>query len=382
MKILYVLNDTFKKGGTESVVFNYFDNINQDAYQIDFMIHTTQEEAATNEMYNFLIDSGVKVYCVVPRRISVEQNRREIKKVLKENHYDIVHSHADAANSIILSIAKKCGVKIRIAHSHNTGIPIKIRNLKSFLHVSYLQLCRYKTRKIANVFLACSKEAGLWLFGKKLYKNGKIKVLSNAIDVDNFKYNKEQRYTVRKKLGYDTECVLGHVGRFSVQKNHLFILQLFAEILKKNDNYRLLLVGDGPDIEEIKNRSRQMEVFEKIKFIGASNEVSKLLQAMDVFVFPSLYEGLGISIIEAQANGLPCVMTESSKVSSDGCVTDLVKRIPLNDIDAWGKYIIDVDKERKNRLDEIKRAGFDIRIEVKKLEAIYDECMNTIGDVV
>lgn len=373
MRILYVLNDTFKKGGTESVVFNYFNHLDRDRYQIDFMIHSTRDEIDDNEVYKDLLGKGVVVHILTPRRISIRRNLKEMNEVFQSNHYDIVHSHADCANAIILDVAKKNGIKVRIAHSHNTESPVKITGLKSFLHKSYLEYCRLKVRKVATHYMACSEAAGLWLFGKKNMLSGKVYILNNAIDLSRFQFDDKVRESERQSLGLDGQFVVGHVGRFAPQKNHAFILDIAREFKTHDDNVKLLLVGNGPDFEKIISSAEEDGLSSIIMFYGETDCVEEILQAFDAFILPSLWEGLGIAIIEAQANGLRCVVADSEKVSKDSKLSPLVEFLKTDDPHKWRDRLMTIANNplRMDYSDLIRRNGYDIVEESRKLEKYY-----------
>ena len=374
MKILYVLNDTFRNGGTESVILNYYNNINREFFRIDFMLHTTEEEAESNTVCQRIKESGSKVFCVTPRSVSVIQNKKDIFSVLQHEKYDVVHAHADAVNGYILSIAKKCGVRTRIAHSHNTQIPIEPQNLKSIMHILFLEVCRIETRFVATHFMACSDDAARWMFGKNNTDNGKVYILNNAVNAKKYAFNQSTRDVVREKLGIDNELLLGHVGRFSKQKNHEFIFKVFCEIKKRKEDAKLLLVGEGKEKERIIEYARSLDLEESTIFYGNSNEVNDLLQAMDIFIFPSLYEGLGVALLEAQASGLSCLVSDSDKVSKKSKVTDLVHFLPLDDPTIWAEAILSHrNDQRKDCSTIIEKAGYDIVKEAKKLEKYYSD---------
>ncbi len=377
MKILYVLNDTFKKGGTESVVLNYTEHLNPDICTVDYMIHTTREEADSNQIYNKLLGKGVVVHVVTPRRISVRQNISDMKEVFFQTKYDIIHSHADCANALILSVAKKAGIKIRIAHSHNTESPVKIRNIKSLFHKAYLEWCRIRIPYIATHFMACSEKAGTWLFGRRNTISKKVYYLNNAIDLDRFRFDKNRRALERDSLRIGDRFVVGHIGRFSRQKNHPFILDMAERLNAVDDGIVFLLVGDGPDFEVVKKAADQKHL-KNIIFYGATEQVESVIQSFDAFILPSLWEGLSVAIVEAQANGLRCFVSDTEKVDKDSAITPLVSFLPINDASLWCKEIINAKKnpERVDFSKELQNKGYDILKESRKLECYYLKAMN------
>ena len=370
IKILYVLNDSLHHAGTEAVVLNYWRNIDRKKIHIDFMLHTTEEEIKDNEIAEMLVANNSRIYCVTPRGVNVRKNKKDILSVLEHNHYDVVHSHADCANYIILKYAKEAGVKIRISHSHSTAISIKKYTLKNQLHIMYLNYCKRKIKYVATDLMACSKAAAEWLY--QGYADEAI-IINNAIDLDRYKFNPEMRKQIRRELKLENRLVLGHIGRFSTQKNHKFLIQIFAEVCERTDNASLLLVGDGEDKEDIINKVSELGLRDKVVFYGSTNQVEKVMQAFDVFVFPSLWEGLSVALIEAQTNGLRCLVSDVDAVSTESSITKNVRRIPLVNPTIWAEEILHGDNARVLDADAIREAGYDIKYEAKKLEKIYLE---------
>lgn len=369
LKILYVLNDTMRLGGTESVVLNYFYHINRETIHIDFMLHTTPDEADRNEICIKLRLNGANIYCVTPRHVSIIRNRLDIQNIFYNNHYDIIHSHADCVGAYILNIAKRAGIPIRIAHSHSSKIPIQIGNTKDFLHKCYLEFCRFNIRKVATNYMACSELSGKWMFGAKNLNN--VYILKNAIDIPKFRYNEEKRVILRNKLNLNGKFVIGHVGRFTFEKNHDFIVDLFFKIYERNHDTRLLLVGTGILEEYIKEKVNDLGLTDAVIFYGSTSNVGELFQAFDVFVFPSIYEGLPVTLIEAQANGLPCYVSDCKYISRDACITNLVELLPLTNQNKWIEKILERPISRRQYIKELQISGYDIFIEAKKLELYY-----------
>lgn len=372
MKILYVLNDTLNYGGTEAVVLNYYRNIDKENLSIDFLLHTTKEECESNELCQKLRGEGANIMYVPPRKQGVRENYRQICHVLEQHQYDIVHAHMDCVGALFLSIAKKKGIKVRIAHSHNTDIPIKKDSLKSILHYCFLEYCRYDIRKQATHYMACSKAAGVWLFGKKNMKKGKVYILHNAINTEKFIFSKTVREEMRESLGLKEAFVVGHVGRLSRQKNHAFLFQVFKEVLKHKENARLLLVGEGELRTELETLAKQLKIEKQVIFYGATDKVSDLLQTMDVFVFPSLFEGLGVALVEVQASGVTSIVSQT--VPREVELTDRITWMSLNQMPSeWGEQILKLDIEHQNCIEQIKNKGYDIKLEAKKLETYYQK---------
>ncbi|MCR5847701.1 MAG: glycosyltransferase family 1 protein [Lachnospiraceae bacterium] len=372
MKILYVLNDTLRRGGTESVILNYFDHTDRDKIQIDFVLNAAKSELSENDICKYLLDKGAKVFCIAPRREDPKANKSEFLKILNDEHYDIVHTHTDAVGSYFLKLAKEAGVKIRIAHSHNTGHQLINKGLKNRVHFAYLEKCRKEIRKEATHYIACSKAAGEWLFGEENVKTGKVRILNNAIDTKKFSFDENTRSEIRKNLNVDENMfILGHVGRMMPQKNHEFLVEIFKEVHEKRENSKLLLVGDGDLRFAIEKKCKELGIFEDVIFYGTTDDISKLYNAMDVFVFPSLFEGLGMVMIEAQCNGLRCYLTDSDEVSKESIITNRVETMPLGNANEWAQKILETDFERKDVTEEIINRGYDIETESIKLTEYY-----------
>ena len=269
-------------GGVESVVMNYYKNIDRNRIQFHFLC----DEDSTDIPYEEIEKLGGKVI-VIPPYQKLFEYQKELYRIFKENNYKIVHSHINALSVFPLRIAKKAGVPIRIAHSHSTS------NKKEWKKNILKMILRPFSKLYANNYFACTEYAGKWLFGKKVVERKELNVINNAIDLKKFEFNKNTREDLRKKLGIKEDVlVIGHVGRFMKQKNHEFLIDVFEKAIKQDDNIYLILVGQGPLEDKIKEMVKEKGIEDKILFLGQRNDVNKLYQAMDIFVLPSLYEGL------------------------------------------------------------------------------------------
>ncbi len=349
-------------GGVESVVMNYYRHIDRSKIQFDFIC----DSDSTNIPYEEIEKLGGRVILVPPYQ-KVFKYIKELKKVFKENNYKIVHSHINTLSVFPLYAAKKAGVKVRIVHSHSTtNKKEKKKNLMK-------QVLRPLSKIYATDYFACSELAGRWLFGNKIYDEGKVFILNNAIDVENFAYNEKIRKEKRKELKIkDSTLVIGHIGRFVAQKNHTFLIDIFNEVHKKNKDSILLLVGQGPLMDEIKEKVNDLNLTKYVKFLGQRNDVNELYQAFDVFVLPSLYEGLPVVGVEAQASGLLCLLSDD--MTKETKILDSTKFMSLNEsANKWAnKLLKEYSKfERKNKIEEFSKNGFNIRQEVKKIENKY-----------
>lgn len=346
-------------GGVESVVMNYYRNIDRNKVQFDFIC----DDDSTNIPYNEIEALGGKVILIPPYQ-KVFSYHKELKRILEEENYKIVHSHINTLSVFSLFAAKCAKVPVRIAHSHSTTN--KREKKKNLLK----QVLRPFSKVFATHYMCCSEHAGRWLFGDKEYDTGNVYILNNAIDLDNFKYDEKMRKKKRKELNIDDETVvIGHVGRFVEQKNHKFLIDIFNEFHKKNNNSILLLVGQGPLMEKIKEKVESLGLRYSVYFLGQREDVNELYQAFDVFLFPSLYEGLGMVLIEAQVSGLPCFA--STEVPSIAKITDNVEFINLDENSAcWAEKIINLKEIIRDKNGKITDS-YDIKKEAKRLEAKY-----------
>lgn len=349
-------------GGVESVVMNYYRHIDRSKIQFDFIC----DEDSTNIPYDEINSLGGKVILIPPYQ-KVIKYHNELKKVLKDGNYKIVHSHINTLSVFSLWAAKSAGVPVRIAHSHSTtNKKEKKKNLMK-------QVLKHFSKVFATDYMCCSELAGRWLFGDKEYDRGNVYLLNNAIDLDKFKYDENIRKEKRKELNIsDDTLVIGHVGRFVEQKNHRFLIDIFNEVHKERKNSILLLAGQGPLVEEIHEKVNELGLNESVRFLGQRKDIDKLYQAMDLFLFPSLYEGLGMVAVEAQVSGLPCVV--STEIPEIAKVTEKITFVNLeNKIETWTeiifKYIKNINRKNINFTDGIKK--YDIIKEATKLEKKY-----------
>lgn len=355
IRVLQVVTH-MERGGLESTLMNYYRHIDRERVQFDFLVHR-QERAAFDDEIESL---GGKLYRL-PRLVPWSEGYLAALNHFFDEHpeYKIVHVHQDCLSSVILRAAAQHNIPVRIAHSHNAN---QDKNLKYPIKLWYKRsIPKYTT----NLF-ACGKDAGDWMFGGAPYQ-----IINNAIDATAYSFNPKKRIEMRHQLGLADKLIIGHVGRFNPQKNHLFLLDIFAALLKKEPNAVLLLVGGGEDMLKIQAKAHALGIAEHVRFLGVRSDVADLMQAMDVFVFPSLYEGLGIVLIEAQAAGLPCVVSDT--IPREAYLTDLVTAERLSSsTETWADNIL--EKRNFPRIDrraEIAAHGFDITTEAVKLQEFY-----------
>lgn len=349
-------------GGVETVVMNYYRNIDRSKIQFDFIC----DEDSTNIPYEEIEKLGGKVILIPPYQ-KVFKYHNKLKEVLKAGDYKIVHSHINTLSVFSLFVAKCAGVPTRIAHSHSTTN--KKEKKKNLLK----QVLRPFSKVFATDYMCCSELAGRWLFGNKEYDKGNVYLLNNAIDLDKFKYDEKVRKEKRKELNIsDDTLVIGHVGRFVEQKNHRFLIDIFNEVHKQNDNSILLLAGQGPLMEEMKEKVKILGIEDDVKFLGQRNDINELYQAFDVFCLPSLYEGLPVVGVEAQAAGLLCILSDD--MTKETKILQSTQFLSLNQkASEWEKIILDKSELNYNKdtSKEMKKKGFNINTEANKLEKIY-----------
>lgn len=276
----------------------------------------------------------------------------------------------NALNVFPLYCAYKEKIPVRIAHSHSTS------NKKEWKKNILKNVLKKFSKIFATHYFSCSEHAGRWLFGDSTFEKGKVTIIKNAINIEKFKYNESIRNKLRKELNVENKLVLGHVGRFMKQKNHEFLINVFNEIYKENKDIVLILIGNGPLEEKIKNKVKDLEIEENVKFLGVKDNVNEYMQAMDMFLFPSLYEGLGIVAVEAQCSGLKCLV--STEVPKEVKLTKNIKFIENNE-ELWKKTIIKESKNIGSRqidLKEVYSNGYNIENSAKQLEKIYFDLAN------
>ncbi len=364
IRVLHVIGKR-PQGGIGAFLLNVHRRIDIEKVQFDYLINADENEGFFDKEVKKL---GGKVY-LLPE-LSYKNTFKyliQLNKFLKQHReYNIIHGHSVNIGVFYFSLAKMYGIKNRIAHSHSTKYSnSKINSMRNFILQIPLKL-------LANHYFACSKEAGIFLYGKRAIKNNKVYIIKNAIECEEFRYNLSIREDIRKELGINNEIVIGNVGRFSKEKNHSFMLDIFSEINKKNSQSKLVLVGDGPLLEECKKKAEKLNIYKDVIFLGRRNDINKILQAIDVFILTSYFEGFGISLIEAQATGL---LTFASDVVPEE--VQVTENIHLLSIEKSPKdWADEINNKleifiRTDQSEVIKRNGFDIKIEVDKLEKYY-----------
>lgn len=364
-KPIRVLNlfTIMNRGGAETMVMNYYRSIDRSKVQFDFMVHREEKGAYDDEIEEL----GGKIYRMPSVRPWSSSNYRKTVRDFYHEHpeYNIIHSHMSELGYYDFVEAKKEGVKNRISHAHNRPYGIDIKSPMRWYY-------KKRMRPYVTHMMICGEEAGIWLFGKE--NKDKFIMLNNAIDSSKYIFDESKRLRVRKSLGIDPQqLVIGHVGRFDVQKNHSFIIDIFNAVLKRNPQAVLTLIGDDSVSlgQKIHEKADILGISSQVKFLGVRNDVNELMQAMDVFLFPSLFEGLSVASIEAQASGLPVII--SDQIPLECKKTDLVEVVSLKSpVEKWADTLISASEiPRQNMFESIKKSGFDINENAKNLQNFY-----------
>lgn len=366
MRILQI-GMSYNPGGIESFVMNYVRELTKQGVHFDF-ISMFPKLAYEDEITAL----GGKVYHTVDGRKRPITFYRQMKKILRMRHYDAVHVNMlSAANIVPVMTARHLGVKKVIAHSHNSSTPGVVRNLLHGVNKPFLSC-------FATDYFACSQVAAEWLFTGKVLKSGKVRLIHNALRLEDFLCSEMQRAEAKKQFQLEDKFVIGHVGRFEEQKNHLYLIEIMKAFTEKRDDVVLLLIGTGELETEVRRKVQEYGLEKQVQFLGLRKDVPELLKAMDLFLFPSLFEGLPLVLLEAQATGILSVV--SSAVTCDVDLTKQMQFVSLKDEpEKWAKEIEKMAEKRNSRKspEEIKQlfqeAGYEIGAAAQQLKFYYEE---------
>lgn len=361
VKVLQVLDFINYNSGVSAVVTNYFFQLDPQRVQCDFLLYEMPEDAWMTR----LTAAGAKVYATgKPSGRSMAEYERNVKDFFRQHakDYDIVHVHIPNAAFIVLRYAKKYGIKVRILHSHNArGADGAVKKIRNYL------LNQWGIR-YANQYFACSVKAGNYLFGEK--RGGQLVVLSNAIRLERYAFDEKKRKIIRDSLGVkEHELLLGHIGRFAEQKNHEGLLKIFAETRRQGMDTKLVMLGDGELQEKTGQLAEELGIKDQVLFAGVVANVPDYLSAMDIFLLPSLYEGLPVVCVEAQAAGLPCLI--SDQVTREIALTDQVWFLANGNLDSWCDRIRKISAEERSRNAVKGLEQYDIVRQTRNLEERY-----------
>ena len=356
---------SYNRGGIESYLINYYRHIDKELVQFDFIVPEGMVIAFEDEIKSM----GGSIYKEI---VGIKKN--PIKGLFYDRKFFINHSEiqilhindCSAANLRLMKTAKKCGVQTRILHSHNNDYLVPLRKRQLLVE----KLNKKNLDKIATDLFACSDDAGRFMFGDRSFK-----VVKNAVEVEKYLYSSDKRVLYRNEWGIpDNVNILGCVARFDYQKNHDYLLEIFAKYKRIDEKAILILVGDGPLRNEIENKIKVLGLSNSVKLLGMRADVSELLNAFDLFILPSRSEGLGIVFVEAQINGLGCVTSDN--VPKEVNILDKIEYLALDEkAEIWAKRIDDIinnmKRDRTIDIQRVRDAGYDIKIEAKRLQDFY-----------
>lgn len=371
IRILQVLT-IMNRGGAETMIMNYYRNIDRSKIQFDFLLHRKEKGAFDDEIKSL----GGKIYTM--QNISINNIPAYIKalNIFFKNHeeYKIIHSHINAYSVFVLKAAKKNNIPIRIAHSHTSLYNLNLNPFSKKRHsinfaIKFIaqNLFKLKIPAHSNFYFSCGDKAGRWLFGKK--NISKVRIINNAIDSELFIYNADKSLKMKKKLNLDDKIVFGHVGNFVPEKNHSFLIKIYQEIKKINPKASLVLVGAFAESEIEKMIKESLP--KDLNILGLRSDIPDILQAIDIFIFPSTNEGLPVTLIEAQASGLKIIASDN--ITKELNITNLIDFLPLKQSpEYWAKAVLNsYPYQRRNTKDQIIEGEYDIKSNASALQEFY-----------
>lgn len=365
-RILHVTG-AMNVGGTETMLVNLYRKINNNI-QFDFISYSNEEAYYDKEIKDL---GGNVIRLKPPSEVGFIEAVKDIKKVIKENgHYDAVHTHMLFNCGIAMIAAYLSSVKVRVSHAHTTS-----DNSESFIRKVYISVMRIFIKLFSTDFLACSDGAGRYLFGRNITSNKKYNLLPNFIDYEKF-IKCEDKSSIRKEFGIkDEDIVVCHIGRFINAKNHSFLLEVANEMIKRNDKIKLLLVGTGDLKNEIEDKVKELGIGKNVYLTGIRNDIPNILNNSDLFILPSIYEGLGLVLLEAQASNVPCLVSEAVQPEVDLNI-GLVKQLKLSyGSKKWAleaEVLINKNKSQDiNVMESVKKKGYDLNSIMNNLVSVY-----------
>lgn len=367
IKVLHMFT-TLDCGGVESFLYNYYSSIDRKKVRFDIIVPGNEIGYLEPEFRKM----GSNVFHVSTAHKNFFKQYKEINQIIKNGNYDIIHCHG--YKSIIgLVLGKKNKCKVRIIHSHMAYVK---ENVLDYL---FRKFCLFLIKVYSTDKFACGIDAAKWLYGKSDYEKGNVTVINNAINLDKYYFNKEIRNLYKKKLNLDNNIIIGNIARLTYQKNQLFLLEIMKIIVKKNKNYKLLLVGNGEDEELLKDSVEKMGLNNNVIFLGLRKDVPELLSVMDIFALPSRYEGLPVVLAEAQASGI--VSLVSDNITQELNITNTIKYLPIFDVESanyWANEILKFDtktiiENREKNCKLMQHSIYDIKEQSKLLLIKYQE---------
>lgn len=368
MKNVLIVIQLVRRGGVELTAINLATNLDKEKFNVSFLL-LNPYEGQDDDLYEELKQQGYEFFCVPQNVKSYIDKYRFLCGFFRAHKFDIVHSHVILFSGIVLTAAKKGNVPVRVAHSHTT----KWNNEENLKYKLYKAFMRFLLSRNCNKKLACSTAAGEFLYGKKQYAESGI-FIANGINFEKFEFSPERRRNFRKQFGIsDNELLIGHVGTIYRIKNQDFLIEIFAEILKLKPDSKLILVGEKVDVDPVAEKARRLNVIDKVIFTGQLNNVEDVYQAFDIMIFPSLHEALPVSLIEAQASKLPCLISDT--VTSEVKYNNNVEFMSLKSgADEWANKAVELLREERDKVEiSLLKESYDLKKAEKQLEKIYLE---------
>ncbi|HRV03019.1 MAG TPA: glycosyltransferase family 1 protein [Mesotoga sp.] len=363
IRVLHVVSK-MSFGGVQSFIMNYYRHIDRSRVQFDFTVQSTEKGEFDEE----IIMLGGRIHRIAPLYIDRKHFTIDLEALLTScPEYRIIHTHQNFMNIVPLAIAKQRRIPVRISHSHSN---YRATSISKTLQRA---IFRKSIRFFATDCLACSKSSGKWLYGSSFGKHDNDAVIHNAIDLDHFTFNQEIRREIRNKLSIQDKYAIMHVGMFSPVKNHGFLLEIFNEFHKQNERSVLVLVGDGKGRATIEDKIHRLDLDEFVLLLGIRNDIPHLLMGADCFVFPSANEGFPVAVVEAQATGVPCLVSKEA-VPPETNITGNVHFLSINDNPKyWANRIFSLSDGfvRRDMSELVTSSGYDIKTESEKLENFY-----------
>lgn len=381
VRVLHVLGNT-NLGGAESRIMDLYRHTDRNRVQFDFLVHSGEEGFFEKEIREL----GGRIFRVPRFRIyNYFSYRKALKEFFQKHHeFALVQGHMTSTAAIYLPIAKKAGVKKTAAHARSAGVD---KGLKGTM----TRFLRRNLADKADYLFTCSELAGISVYGEKAVREGKTIFIPNAIDCAGFTFDPEKRKKMREELGLTDSFIIGHVGRFHYAKNHEYLLRVFAELCRMSagaggstaetgadQNYHLILLGEGPLMEDTRKLAEELGVADKIHFLGNHKNIADYYQAMDYFVYPSRYEGMPGTIVEAQASGLPCLMSDT--ICREVIVTELVETMSIEEEPkSWAEglqrridALVSKQENREKYAAKMAAAGFDVQAQAERMMRFYE----------
>lgn len=353
-------------GGVESIVFSYYSALDKSKFQYDIVYENDSISTVPEE----LLSMGARAFAISPMSHPFSYIS-DLRKIMKNGDYKIVHCNNSTLSLFPLIAAKMSGIKIRIIHNHSTSSKLEKKR----------DLAKRVLRKIAPVFAnkycACSEKSGRWMYGDKAFEKGRVKLLRNAVDFDKYVYSESDAEQIKKEFNIENSTVIGHIGRFVTTKNHRFLIDVFDNYIKINNNSVLLLVGEGPLEADVKEYVKEKGLSAKVIFAGVRNDAYKFYSAFDILLLPSLYEGLPVVSVEASSAGLAQILSDN--ITRECRLNDGIKFLPIDSAELWASEIDkSLNNDRRKIAAQTRESRYDIKKCAKELEDYYTECLREI----